>query len=98
VPLIVREISDPLEAERILIESNRQRDKTPSEVMREADSLTRIFAEEARRRMLPGKAAAPVATLPQGSGGDHKTLHESCRSHRHETRFIPQDQERPRRR
>ncbi len=83
VPVIVRAIDNPLEAERVLIESNRQREKTPSEMMREAENLTRIFAEEARRRMLAGitedgaggrgKQKNPVATLPQGLGGDHKT-------------------------
>ncbi len=53
--MIVRAIDNPLEAERVLIESNRQREKTMSEIMREADNLTRIFAEEAKRRMVAGQ-------------------------------------------
>jgi len=54
VPVIVREIDNPLEAERVLIESNRQRDKTTSEVMHEAEHIARIIAEENRRKMLAG--------------------------------------------
>jgi ParB-like chromosome segregation protein Spo0J len=65
VPVIMREIDNPLEAELVLIESNRQREKTASERMHEADNLTRIFADEARRRMLAGKDD-PRATLREG--------------------------------
>jgi len=65
VPVVVRTVGDPLEAETVLLESNRQREKTYTERMREADQLTRIFAEEARRRMIAGKAD-PLATLPEG--------------------------------
>ena len=50
VPVIVREIGDPLEAERIIIESNRQRKKTASEVMRESEQIERIIAAEAKAR------------------------------------------------
>jgi len=76
VPVIVREITDPLEAERILIESNRQRKKTASEVMREAQHSQRIEAAWAKERQ---RAAAEetnarlhgtptlVANLPQAS-------------------------------
>jgi hypothetical protein len=39
--------------------------------MHEADNLTRIFAEEAKARQ--GTRTDLVATLPQGSEGDHKT-------------------------
>jgi ParB-like chromosome segregation protein Spo0J len=68
IPVIEREITDPLQAERILIESNRQREKTASERMHEADHLTRILAEEARRRMLGGKAIDPTPMLAEGKG------------------------------
>jgi len=74
VPVIVRDIGDPLEAERILIESNRQREKTASERMHEADNLTRIFAEEARRRMVAGKAPDPPATLGEGTRHERETV------------------------
>ena len=66
VPVIVREITDVLDAERILIASNDQREKTASERMHEADHLTRIIAEEARRRMLAGKQTDPLPTLAEG--------------------------------
>jgi len=76
VPVIVRQIDNPLEAERILIESNRQRDKTASEVMREAEHIGRIEAAYAKDR---SRASAEqtnakrrgdttvVANLPQPS-------------------------------
>ncbi len=35
-------------------------------MLREAEQLKRIIAEEARRRMLAGKATDPLATLPEG--------------------------------
>lgn len=68
VPVIVREIDDPLEAEIILIESNRQREKTASDIMREAERLRDIEREKARKRMLAGKAADPVPHVAQGKG------------------------------
>jgi len=57
VPVIVREIDSPLVAELILIDSNRQREKTASERMHESENLTRIFAEENRRKMLAGQTS-----------------------------------------
>ncbi len=73
VPVIARDVGDPLEAERLLIESNRQRVKTHSETMREAERLKGIIAEEAQRHMLAGKAANPGATLHQGSPWERRT-------------------------
>ncbi len=54
VPVVVREIYDPLDAERWLIESNRQREKTTSQVHREADELERIIGAQAQSRMVEG--------------------------------------------
>lgn len=51
VPVVVREIADPLDGERILIESNRQREKTTTQRQREADELARIIGAQARERM-----------------------------------------------
>jgi len=78
VPVIVRQIGDPLEAELILIGSNDQREKTPSERMHEADHMTLIFAEKNRRAMLAGvtaegaggrgRRANPPPTLAEGLG------------------------------
>jgi len=67
VPVIVRAIDNPLEAERVLIESNRQREKTMSERMHEAENIERIVAEENRRKMLAG-------VTPDGAGGRGHTL------------------------
>ena len=89
--MIVREITAPLEAERILIASNDTREKTASERMHEADHLTRIFAIEAERRMLEGASVGgqtagkgrpkgeetPVATLPQGKGKTREQVAEA---------------------
>jgi hypothetical protein len=65
VPVVVREIADPLDAERVLIEANRQRDKTMSQIHREADELERIIGAQARARMHAG-------VTPDGAGGRGK--------------------------
>jgi len=87
VPVSVRAIDNPLEGERVIIESNRQREKTMSERMHEADNIERIIAEEARRRMLAGQTSggktagrgrpktddSSVPTLAQSYRDDDKT-------------------------
>ncbi len=72
--VVVREIGGPLEAERALIESNRQRVKTTSEVMREAEQLKRIIAEEAKRRMLAGTTEDGAGGRGRGAGRGVKSL------------------------
>jgi len=68
VPVIVRQIDEPLEAERVLIESNQQREKTMSERMHEAKHLKRIYAEEAKARQRGGQGGVLlVANLPQAT-------------------------------
>ncbi len=54
VPVMVREVYDPLDAERLLIESNRQREKTTSKIHREAGELERIIGAQAKARMVTG--------------------------------------------
>ncbi len=66
IPVVVRHVDEPLEAEHVLLESNRQREKTYSERMREAEHIKRIVAEEAKRRMLAGRATDPPPTLGEG--------------------------------
>jgi ParB-like chromosome segregation protein Spo0J len=78
VPVIVRQIDNPLEAERVLIESNRQREKTVTETMHEAEHIARIIAEENRRKMLAGKGDNPVATLQQGSAWERRKGDGGC--------------------
>jgi len=83
VPVIVRDIDNPLEAEQVIIESNRQREKTASEVMHEAENFERIIAEENRRKMLAGvtedgaggrgRKKNPVHNCAQGSDSERKT-------------------------
>ncbi len=41
--------------------------------MRDADSLTRIFEEENRRKMLAGKPPDPTPTLVQGRRAERMT-------------------------
>lgn len=69
VPVVVRQIDDPLDSETILIESNRQREKTASEVMREAEHIGRIeeVKAKARQRLAAEETNAKrrgEATLP----------------------------------
>lgn len=68
VPTITHHIDDPLDAETVLIESNRQREKTASDIMREAERLRVIEAERARKRQLAGMASDLQANLPEGPG------------------------------
>ena len=67
-------LAEGLDGERIIIESNRQREKTASERMHEADNLTRIFAEEGRRKMLAGKPIDPPAMLREGTRHERETV------------------------
>ena len=73
VPVIVRQVGDPLEAELILIASNRQRRKTPSEIMRESEELERIYAAAAKERQGTRTDLNIVAALPQCSPAARET-------------------------
>lgn len=72
VPVIVRAVADPLEAEHVLIESNRQREKTYSERMREADHLTRIGGAQNQARLRAGKAD-PRPSSDEGNASHQRT-------------------------
>jgi len=50
VPVEISELTDPLDIEQAIIESNRQREKTFSQKMREAEAIERIERERARQR------------------------------------------------
>jgi len=54
VPVVVREIADPLDATRLLIEANRQREKSYSQRMREADEWAGVMAAQGMARMAEG--------------------------------------------
>jgi hypothetical protein len=54
VPVTVRHIADPLDAIRLLIEANRQRTRTYSQLMREADEWAGDMAAQAQARMVEG--------------------------------------------
>jgi len=54
VPVVVRAITDPLDAIRLLIEANRQRARTYSQRMREADEWAGVMAAQAQARMVDG--------------------------------------------
>lgn len=60
----------PLDGERLVIESNRQRVKTPEQKAREFKELKRIESALAKARMLAGKKADPGANLPRGKARD----------------------------
>jgi hypothetical protein len=57
------------QAEQLIIESNRQRVKTPEQKAREFRELKRIEAALAKERMLAGKKVNPKENLPEGSKG-----------------------------
>lgn len=59
----------PIEAQRLIIESNRQRVKKLSQKAREFKELKRIETALAKQRMLAGKKLDPKANLPEGSKG-----------------------------
>jgi hypothetical protein len=62
VLVVVRELDDPLDGERILIESNRQREKTPAQRQKEASELIRIIGAQGKERMSEGgKRGAQIA-------------------------------------
>ncbi len=54
VPVVVRAIADPLDATRLLIEANRQREKSYSQRMREADEWAGVMAAQGIARMSEG--------------------------------------------
>lgn len=72
VPVVVQDIADPLKAEQLLLESNRQREKSYTERMREADHLARIVGERNRARMLAGKAD-PGLNSDEGAAPHRRT-------------------------
>lgn len=69
VPIRTVEDAGTLWQESFLLESNRQRIKTPEQKAREFTEFKRIEAALAKERMLAGKPADPRANLPQGSRG-----------------------------
>lgn len=75
VPCRIIHFDDKLDEEEALIEFNRQREKTFSQRMKEADYLEKIEKEKAKARQLAslkqGATTPDVATLPQ-RGDDGK--------------------------
>ena len=70
VPVQIVDYADDLDEREAIIEFNRQREKTFSQKMAEAEELEAVERERARRRMLAtqnnksGKAIAAVETFP----------------------------------
>jgi len=66
VPVIIRQdLTDPLEIEKTLILSNKQREKTTELKAREYQRLKEIESEQAEKRMKTGKTD-PKVNLPEG--------------------------------
>jgi|GEM_PF-4302275 len=66
VPVIIRQdLTDPLEIEKTLILSNKQREKSTELKAREYQRLKEIEAEQAEKRMKTGKTD-PKVNLPEG--------------------------------
>lgn len=66
VPVYVVNLDDPLEVEKLLIISNKQREKSNEIKAREFKKLKRIEEKLAAKRMKSGKAPDPVVNLTQG--------------------------------
>ena len=64
------EHDNPLLLEKFLIESNRQRVKTPSQKSREFTELKRIESALAKIRMDAGKKADPTKIFTEGTAGE----------------------------
>ncbi len=69
VPVEIVSYADELDEREAIIAFNRQREKTFSQKMAEAEELKAIEMERARQRMLMGRKQNPVETLPQGVTG-----------------------------
>ena len=70
VPVVVVSFANELDERLAIIDHNRQRQKTVSQRMREAEELEAIERERAKKRMLAGKKADPTATLREGQKGE----------------------------
>jgi len=72
VPVQIVGYADDLDEREAIIEFNRQREKTFSQKMAEAEELEAVERERARRR----QAEAGKANLPTVSAGNVSTTHE----------------------
>jgi len=70
VPVQIVGYADDLDEREAIIEFNRQREKTFSQKMAEAEELEAVERERARRRMLSGKPIAPSGNVSVGSKGE----------------------------
>jgi len=69
VPVRVCSLEDPLDIAEAIIESNRQREKTYSQMMREGEMLAKIEATRARERQLSGLKQGDITPVPQNFVG-----------------------------
>jgi len=72
VPVQVVRYADDLDEREAIIEFNRQREKTFSQKMAEAEELEAVERERARRRMLSGKSVEPSGNISLGSKGQSR--------------------------
>lgn len=72
VPVQVVEYKSELDEREAIIDFNRQREKTFSQKMAEAEELEAIERERARRRMLSGKSVEPSGNISLGSKGQSR--------------------------
>jgi ParB family chromosome partitioning protein len=70
VPCEVRTVGSPTARRRAVIEYNRQRRKTFSQMMREADALEGVLAADARRTRLANLRQFPARTDADADSGD----------------------------
>lgn len=70
VPVEVKEYETELDEREAIIDFNRQREKTFSQKMAEAEELEVIERERAEKRMLAGKSAEPYGNISVGFKGE----------------------------
>uniref|UniRef100_A0A6M3IE50 Putative methyltransferase n=1 Tax=viral metagenome TaxID=1070528 RepID=A0A6M3IE50_9ZZZZ len=70
IPIIVLEFPDEIAERSAIIEYNKQRKKTLTQIMREAEEIEFIESENSKKRMLAGKKVDPVRVSAQGKTRD----------------------------
>lgn len=75
VPCLIRRPPDEESRQRFILESNRHRHKTFTQLMREADALERLLTTQARRRRLNNlqTASTKAAESPDRRNSDDRT-------------------------
>jgi ParB-like chromosome segregation protein Spo0J len=80
VPCVIRRIGSESALRRAVLDYNRQRRKTFSQLMREADALEELWSAEARSRRLGNLRNAKGTLDPSGRPATNLANHADCRN------------------